>query len=183
MSTYLFVSIVDIVMGGGLAGVVNNAGNITGGMAFASTLGGKHCAGARGYWAGGAATLKISLWRASDNVRVAVGAVTVSGPGLWVAYFNAYALVTGQAYGITAWDISGGHYTSYNGATSGTAPMGDVLPAGLSTGPAMIGPGVEVTFYSIANSGDDRYGIAGGGDAAPVGNVPGVWYPIEPIVY
>jgi len=182
-TTYLYVSVVDIVMGGGLAGVVNNAGNISGGMGFAATQAGKNCGGARGYWAGGATSLKISLWRASDGARVANTTIAVSGAGLWTATFTTpFALVAGQAYGITMWDTSGDHYTSYNGATTGTAPMADVMPAGLSGGPAMIGPGIEVTYYA-SNSGDGRYGIAQSGDINPNGALSGVWYPVEPIVY
>jgi len=184
-STYLYVSIVDIVMGAGLPGVVNNAGSRSGGIAFAATQAGHQCIGVRGYWAGGATSLKVSLWLPTGNVREATVTIAVSGPGLWSAVFPTFfTLVPGQPYGITVWDTSGGHYTTYNGATTGTAPMADIMPAGVNgTGPAMIGPSSEVIFYSSGNNtSDGRYGIYGTGDAAPTLVSAGLWYPIEPMI-
>jgi hypothetical protein len=182
-STYLYVSLVDIVIASGLAGVVNNAGSRTGGMAFLATQAGHQCVGARGYWAGGATSLKISLWLPTGNVREATVTISVSGPGLWSAFFPTFFnLVPGQAYGITVWDTSGGNYTTYNGLTTGTAPMADILPAGVNgTGPAMIGPSSAVAFY-VSNSSDGRYGIYGNGDAAPQLVSTGLWYPVEPLI-
>lgn len=182
-STYLYVSIVDIVMGSGLSGVVSSSGSRSGGMAFAATQAGHECIGVRGYWAGGATSLKASLWLPTGNVREASVTISVSGAGLWSAVFSGFfALTAGQRYGITVWDTSGSNYTTYNGSTTGTAPMADIMPAGVSgTGPAMIGPSSEVAYYASNNS-DGRYGIYGNGDAAPTLVSTGLWYPIEPMI-
>jgi hypothetical protein len=184
MATTLYVSIVDMVMGAGLSGVVSNAGSRTGGMSFTPTESGIICTGARGYWAGGATSLKVSLWDYT-HARATSVTVSVSGAGLWTATFpsGGISLALGQGpYAITAWDTSGGHYTSYNGTTSGTAPMGNLLPAGVTTpAPALLGPGLAVAIYS-ATTADGKYGIFGSGDAVPLSTSTGVWYPIEPTI-
>lgn len=182
-STYLYVSLVDIVMGAGLGGVVNNAGSRTVGNGFVSIQAGHECWGARGYWAGGATSLKVSLWLPTGNVREATVTIPVSGAGLWSAFFlSGFSLTAGQPYGITMWDTSASNYTSFNGTTSGAGAMADVLPAGVNgTGPAIIGPSSEIAFYAI-NSSDGRYGMYGNGDAAPQLVSTGIWYPIEPAI-
>lgn len=182
----LFVSPVDIAMGAGLAGIVNNSGNKTRGIGFGAIQASHYCLGGRGYWAGPATTLTVVLWDGSTNgvaatVNIAVGAAQ----GLWLASFaSPYALQAGRSMAITAWDTAGLNYTTYNGQQgTGTAPMGAFMPySGLA---GMIGPFVEVCgFGGAASSASALWGLTSAGNAVPTtaGTDTVGWNPIEPMV-
>jgi len=179
MSSLVFLSPVDMAMGAGAAGIVNQSGSQTCGVGMAATEEGHDCTGARGYLAGGATSLKVSLWRSTDSVRVATVTIAVSGAGVWTATFgSAFPLVAGIPYVITVWDTSAGNYTSFNITTSGSGPLGNVLPPVSSGVNAVAGQYVEYCPYPSLSV----YSNYAAGDAVPSSDSVSLGFPIEPTV-
>lgn len=179
----LFVSIVDIVNGQGAGGLVNSAGSQTQAVGFGPTQAGHSCTGGRFIWAGPATTIKVSLWDATAT-RVANVSVAVSGAGTYIATFaSAVALVAGESYAIAMWDTAGAHFTTYNGAATGTGHLGDFMPIGSIA--VLSGPYIEYVPSSVfagTGSAATIYGMQSAGDTIPNGTGSGtVWSPIEPM--
>lgn len=186
--TALYLSIVDIAAGAGLAGILNNSGNKTRGIGFGAIQAGHYCTGARFYWAGPATTLTIDLWSSATNTSVATVNVAVTGtPGIYtVTFATPYLLTAGLSMGLTVWDTAGasGHYTTYNGTTTGTAPLRGYMPASSGTGTVVLGPFVSACGYGgSASSADGVYGLTSTGHAVPTNSgTDTAWNPIEPMV-
>lgn len=176
MTMILFVSPVDLALGVGLAQIASQAGSITMSLGFSATQAGHSCTGARGYWAGGATTLKISLW--SGGARLTSVNVVVAGAGVFTATFGAaVALAAGQAYAISVWDTAGAHYTTMRIDT--LSILYPVLPAQKLGVNVVAGQYIEFCPYA---SGNTPYSAQAAGDANPTSLSTNYGSPIEPTV-
>jgi hypothetical protein len=176
MSMTLFLSPVDMAMAVGLSQVANQSGSITMSLGFAATQAGHSCTGARGYWAGPATTLKVSLW--SAGTRLASQTVSVSGAGVFTASFgSSVALTAGVQYAISVWDTAGLNYTTM--LVNAGSTLYSVLPA-VETGVNVVaGQYIEYCPYISSST---PYGAQGSGDANPSSGSPFYGCPIEPTV-
>jgi hypothetical protein len=175
----LYLSIVDMANGQGAGGLANNAGNQTMGVVFAATQASHFCTGGRFIWMGGATSIKVSLWDSTGS-RVATVTISVAAAGTYTATFaSAVALTAGEAYCISFWDTSAGHYSSFNGASSGAGHPGDFLPQVASIG----GPFFEFLFSAaFAGSGTGSiFGVFAAGDNLPTSAGSTAWSTIEPM--
>jgi len=176
MTMVLFVSPVDFAMAVGLSQVQNQSGSITMSLGFAATQTGHSCTGARGYWAGPATTLKVSLWSAGS--RLTSANVAVSGPGVFtVSFGSSVALTAGTQYAISVWDTAGLHYTTM--LINSTSILYPVLPAVELGVNVIAGQYIEFCPYV---SGNTPYSAQGSGDANPASFSPFYGSPIEPTV-
>jgi hypothetical protein len=184
----LFLSIVDIATSAyGILGVASAAASISTAIPFGATQANHFCTGARFYWAGSATTIKVSLWRSSDNARVANVSIPVAGAGIFTANFaSPFALVAGLQYAVAMWDTSGAAYTYYNGqAGSGASPLGGFMPFSDNNGAALAGPFIEyvgATAFAGQSSASTTYGLQVAGDVIPTSNSTSKWSLIEPTV-
>lgn len=184
----LYVSIVDIAAGAGLAGLTSVAASRTQGVGFGAIQAGHSCVGARFYWKTTSTNVKVSLWDGlSPNSRLASVTVAVTGDGIYTATFaSPVALQAGHPYAITMWDTAGAAYTAMNGTTSGTAPVGGFLPANGGNLSVVAGPFViycGATLLAGTSSASCVYGLNAAGDALPnAGADTTHWNPIEPMV-
>lgn len=176
MTMTLFISPVDMAMAVGLSQVANQSGSTTMSLGFAATQAGHSCTGARGYWAGPATTLKVSLWSAST--RLASQTVAVSGAGVFTASFgSSVALTAGVQYAISVWDTAALNFTTML-VNSGSS-LYPVLPAVELGVNAIAGQYIEFCPYVSTAS---PYTAQGSGDANPTSVSSLYGSPIEPTV-
>jgi hypothetical protein len=176
MSMILFLSPVDMAMAVGLAQVQNQSGSITMSLGFSPTQAGHSCSGARGYWAGPATTLKVSLW--SAGTRLTSQNVAVSGPGVFTVTFGAaVAMTAGVPYAISVWDTAGLNYTTMLINSGSTLYF--VLPAVEAGANVVAGQYIEYCTYSGSGT---PYSDQGSGDVEPTSFNPFYGSPIEPTV-
>lgn len=192
----LALSIVDIATGAGAAGLNKTAftANLayTAGVGFGVTQAGHVCTGARLYWGGASAGLTVSVWNQAGS-RLATATILNPPVGVMaIPFASPLALVPGTKYAITVVDDSPGPPNGvspftwfYNGATSGTAPMGSFLPSTepSGNGTTQLGPFVVAVNFFGSSTPNDIFGLVTsvGGDSVPTqGSTQ--WIPIEPMV-
>jgi hypothetical protein len=173
----VFVSPADIAIAP-IPSFTLQSGNLTTGVGFAATQAGHYCTGARIAWGGFTTSLKISLWRSSDSVRVATTTIAVSGNGLYTATFGSpFLLEAGLPYAITSWDTSGTSYCTINTGTTGTGPAGYLLPGAALGENALGGQYIVYCPYLQPSS---IFGVYASGDAVPSTYYPALGFTIEP---
>jgi len=113
-----------------LFGITNNAGDKTTGIRFSVYKPGRgniKCTGIRFRWAGGARSIKVTLWRGNyggadpiSAVATKTNAVIVTGPGIYSILFDTpYTLVGTDYFGYwraAVYDTTAVNYTSCGGS-------------------------------------------------------------------
>ena len=142
---------------------IAQGGNTTVGKLFAVGTN-STATGAKGYWAGPATSIKVSLW-SSGGVRLASGTAAVGSASTYSINFSAtQPLVAGTQYVVTVWDTSGTNYTTVLSA---------IGPAGNSVNGFLANPGpVSLTYY------DNLYGT---GDIFPGSTISTQIYGVDPV--
>jgi hypothetical protein len=117
--------------------------------------------GVKGYWAGGADTIKCSLWDAPATTRLKTGTVVVSGAGNYTCDFSStQAAAADTGYWFSVYGQDGTEYTAV--ITTSFPALPTILPNSYGTPMVILG-----NSYSS-------------GDIAPTNPITTQWTPAQP---
>lgn len=121
------------------------------GVAFVPLQSGLKCTGVRGYWAGGAGTVKLSLYDDAGN-RLASGTASVSGAGaISVTFGSPVSLTAGATYRAAMYSTTSSTGAYNPNLPSGAAPTvpqrnGAVLVFDFSSASGDVNPSISSGF-------------------------------------
>jgi hypothetical protein len=175
----IHLSPLTLMLEPGLTPTADATANFSVGGEFGTRVPGLTVTGIQTYWAGGAATIRASLWQ-SPGVRVAVKDMAVSGPGWYFIPFTTPYVVpmgstdpTDNTLGYSIFDTGLGQGTRLANAQNVVHGFPKAFANGVQA-QLWGGPDIWWNSWSLFAAGDTYVGITNSG-------LPDA-YPVEPVI-